>query len=267
MLDLVTATRYDQAVSTGRNHPLRLAAEKEDGSDVEIVAKISARCENGLVALVAEAIAAMLAADLELPVPEPHLVKLLPEFINSIPDLEVRRDAQNSVDIAFGSSKLPNGFAMWPHGKNVPKALHQIAVEVFAFDGLIGNFDRGQNPLTTNLMIKGASVAIIDHDLAFPDTETIIGHRVPWELGGLQQMAHGGSHVFSGKLSTADFDLSDFAAHWKAITDARLDEYLSALPREWNSSIQTAQAAVTVIREVRDNIGGCMTEVERALRV
>ena len=76
MLDMVIAVRFDRRMGTGKTKPMLLACTAPDGSDVEVVAKVSAGCERGVGGLVAEAIAAMLAADLDLPVPEPFLVRL-----------------------------------------------------------------------------------------------------------------------------------------------------------------------------------------------
>ena len=89
--------------------PVRLACETAVREEVEVVAKLSARCDRGVTALVAEAIAAMLAADLDLPVPEPFLVRLEPDFVDAIADSEVAAIARNSSPLAFGSKKLPPG--------------------------------------------------------------------------------------------------------------------------------------------------------------
>lgn len=245
MLDLVTATRLDGLVSTGKTRPLRLACERADGSEVDVVAKISDRCERDVGTLVVEAMAAMLAVDLKLPIPEPFLVKLLPEFIDAIADPETQADVRASSEIAFGSAHLPTGYAAWPLEKFVTKKLHQVAAEIFAFDGLIENVDRGQSRITSNCMVRGFDIAIIDHDLAFPDTSQLIGRMNPWEVGGLQHINAAGTHIFAGKLKKDNFNLSGFAALWKGLSDQRLNEFLSAIPPEWNAGIGAGHNAKT----------------------
>ena len=164
MLDRVTAIRFDGRVQTGRTMPCRLSCETATGDEVEVVAKLSAGCDRGVGALVSEAIAAMLAADLDLPVPEPFLVRLDPEFVATIPDQTVAEIARRSNPVAFGSKSLPPGFTSWPVGKSVPKDALNIAAEVFAFDALIANADRRrENP---NCLFSGTNLAILDHELA-----------------------------------------------------------------------------------------------------
>ena len=162
--------------------PIRLACETAVREEVEVVAKLSASCDRGVTALVAEAIAAMLAADLDLPVPEPFLVRLEPDFVDAIADPEVAAIARKSSPIAFGSKKLPPGYTTWPVGKAIPKDALAVAAEVFAFDALIANADRRiDNP---NCLFVGANLAIIDHELAFI-TEGVIGWKPPWQVGAL----------------------------------------------------------------------------------
>ena len=266
MLDLCTAIRFDGNVSTGKTRPIRLSCEKTDGTEIEVVAKLSARCMRGVGTLVIEALTAMLAIDLGLPIPKPVLIQLSPEFIGSISNNSVKQDAGNSVKVAFGSSHLPPGFTQWPRDKTVPKRVHQTAAEIFAFDGLVENADRGKGPLSTNCMVRGEEVAIIDHDEAFPDTRGLLLHKPPWETGSMQYLKEQPPHIFATKLKNAEFDLSGLADNWKGLTDQRLNDYLSALPPEWNSEIHVANNMIGSTKDIRDNIDDCLIEIERVLR-
>ena len=107
MLEIVTATRYDKRMKTGKTKPCLMAAERADGTEVELVVKFSGGCERGIGGLVVEAITAMFAADLELPVPEPFLVRVDPALAQLIPDLEIRDLCGVSSNVAFGSKLLP----------------------------------------------------------------------------------------------------------------------------------------------------------------
>lgn len=90
--------------------PIHLACEANGREEIEVVAKLSASCDMEVGALVAEAIAALLAADLDLPVPEPFVVRLDADFRATIPDPEIANLARRSSPIAFGSRKLPPGY-------------------------------------------------------------------------------------------------------------------------------------------------------------
>ena len=262
MLELVTAVRFDGRVSSGRTVPCRLTCETANRDEVEVVAKLSAGCDWGVASLSMEAISAMLAADLDLPVPEPFLVTVEPEFIAGLPDPEVADMARRSSSIAFGSKHLPPGYTSWPVGKAIPRDAVATAAEIFAFDALIANPDRRrENP---NCLFNGATLAIYDHELAF-FTEGLIGWRPPWEIGSLELLHRPGSHLFSEQLRGKALNLDRFAGAWLAIANTRLDEYRAALPEAWNSAAAQIDQALRHVARVRDNIDLALQEVRRVL--
>ena len=262
MLELVTAVRFDGRVSSGRTVPCRLTCETAGGDEVDVVAKLSAGCERRVAALCIEAISALLAADLDLPVPEPFLVSFEPEFIADLPDPKVAEMARRSSPIAFGSKHLPPGYTSWPVGKAIPRDAVAIAAEIFSFDALIANADR--RPDNPNCLFRGASLAIYDHELAFI-TEGIIDWRPPWEIGSLESLRRPGSHLFSDQLRGKALNLERFAGAWLAIADNRLDGYRAALPTEWNSASHQTDQALRHIARVRDNVDSALQEVRRVL--
>lgn len=262
MLDLVTATRFDRRMGSGRTKPILLACEYDDADDLEVVTKLSAGCDRGVGALISEAIAAMLAADLGLPTPEPFLVRLEPEFVALIPDMEIRTLAMRSVPIAFGSEKLPPGFSSWPVNKPISATLRDAAAEVFAFDALIANFDR--RPVNPNCLCDGNNLAIFDHELAFL-FEGVIGWRPPWEVGALENLKYANGHLFSVSLQSKPVNLARFTGAWAAISDIRLRQYKAALPPEWAADGGLADRALVYISKVRDNIQPAIAEIARIL--
>lgn len=262
MLELVTAVRFDARVSSGRTVPCRLTCEMTGGDEVGVVAKLSAGCDRGVTSLSIEAISAMLAADLGLPVPEPYLVMLEPEFITGLPDPQVAEMARRSSPIAFGSKHLPPGYTSWPEGKAIPKDAVATAVEIFAFDALIVNPDRRrENP---NCLFNGATLAIYDHELAF-FTDAVIGWQPPWKAGSLEALRRPGCHLFSEQLRGKALNLDRLAGAWLAISDARLDAYRTAIPQAWNSAVAQVDQALRHIAQVRDNIDQALNEVRRVL--
>ena len=228
-----------------------------------MVAKLSAGCERGVAALVSEAVAAVLAADLGLPVPEPYLVTVEPDFAAGIPDEEIVALAQRSNTVWYGSKRLPSGYTTWPVGKQIPKDAIPVAAEVFAFDALIANFDR--RPENPNCLFLGSSLAIFDHELAFL-TEGIIGWRPPWETGSLESFRRPQSHLFVDQLRAKALNLDRLSGAWLAVSDERLQTYRRALPAEWAEADETAASAVRHVTEVRNNLARAMQEIERVLR-
>jgi hypothetical protein len=266
MLDRVIPTRFDRRMSSGKTWPCLLSCRRANGDEVEVVAKFSAACERRLGGLVAEAIGAMLAADLGLPIPEPVLVAFDRAFVDLIRlgDDDLAKRAQESAGVAFGSLKLPPGFASLPRGRATPRALRSQAAEVFAFDALIQNPDR--RPENPNCLSDGRTLAIFDHELAFM-TRGIIGWRPPWETGGLDPIKRPSGHVFFADLrGKQPPNLDRLKEAWHAITNVRLDEYRSALPAEWGDARQLANEILDYVARVRDNADSAFGEIERVLK-
>jgi hypothetical protein len=262
MLDLVTANRFDRRMGSGKTKPMLLACTALDGNGVEVITKVSAGCERGVGGLIAEAITAMLAADLDLPVPEPFLVRLDQKFIDTWPDAEVRGLAKKSAAVGFGSKKLPNGFVTWPMDKAVPPHLRATAAEILAFDILTLNDDR--RPSNPNCLCDGNEFAIFDHELNFL-IDGVIGRKPPWEPGSLEYFCRPRAHLFSDSLRGREFSLDRIAGAWEGTTDARLTEFQGALPTEWSADNATAEKILGYIKKVRDNVQPALAEISRVL--
>lgn len=261
MLDRVTAMRFDRQRSSGKTGPCDLECTRSDGTTVELVAKFSSGCERKTGSLVAEAITAMLAADLDLPVPEPFLVDFDTDFVDGVANRVAAARMRDSSPVAFGSAKLPPGFTVVPAGKPIAAQVRQQAVEIFAFDCLVQNPDRRSN--NPNLLFDGNRFAIFDHELTFMTTG-IIGWKPPWESGALQAV-NADRHVLFAELKGRQYDLSRLEGAWRAISASRIEAYRKALPIEWNAASGVADKALGFIAQVRDNIQPAIAETVRAL--
>src|SRR4051794_40647199 len=85
MLEEVEAVRFDRVMTKGKTRPILLMCERDNGDEIEVIAKFSFGCENSTAGLVREAMSSMLASDLGMPVPEPLVVHVSTEFVRSIP--------------------------------------------------------------------------------------------------------------------------------------------------------------------------------------
>lgn len=263
MLDTAVATRFIKKMSAGKTRPALLACDVVPDREVELVTKFSAGCEQGVLALAAEAIAAMLAADLDLPCPEPFLVRVDPDFVEVIPDREVAAQARKSSPVAFGSIALPPGFGVWPIGRPLPKAMIQAGAEIIAFDAMIQNPDR--RPENPNCLYQGNTWAIFDHDLAFTGS-LVIGWHPPWQIGALDWLIRPGGHVLAGLLRGKSVDFARLRGAWDAITDQRLGQYRAALPPEWRDADPFVGRTLSYLATLRDNAQSVLDEVMRVLR-
>ena len=265
MLKRVTAVEFVRQATRGRTKPSQLVCETADGETVEVYAKFSAGCDQREVNLTREVVAACLAADLELPVPEPFLIEIPPDWADTVQDDECRSRIKASSTIAFGSKLVTRQFSIWNSGTIISDTMLPTAAAIFVFDAIIQNPDRrSENP---NCLVRGDQLRIIDHELALALDVPIIGWKPPWILGGLNSMETPGNHIFRAGLRRCTIDFGPIQNSWKALSDDRFAEYRSGIPAEWKSeSVETSvERAMTHIGNARDNIEACLQEIRRVL--
>ncbi|WP_166415445.1 HipA family kinase [Cochlodiniinecator piscidefendens] len=262
MIERAQAVEFIRPADNGRTGPLILTCETLSGEMVELFCKFSAGCDQGVINLAREAVAACLARDLELPVPIPYFVEIAPEFSGIVTNLDAAQRITRSVPLAFGSTRS-NQFAVWASGNPISNSLQPTAAASLVFDGIIQNPDRRiDNP---NCLVKGDEIRLIDHELAFAH-KMILLWSAPWVVGGLQNLADGDArHIFFDQLSNKDIDWDGIKKSWKDLPDARLEEYERAIPLEWGGASGSVKDALNLIRDARDNIDGCIDEVRRIL--
>ncbi|MCJ2107006.1 hypothetical protein MKK70_16800 [Methylobacterium sp. E-041] len=262
MLARVRPVDFVRVSPSGRTQPVILTCEKQDGDNIDVIAKFSAFCDEGVSNLIREVIAACLAGDLGLPLPEPVLIEIDDQWVSIIPDASLRARIAASARVAFGSKFAGPQFTAWSTGTTLLDIHAPLATAVFAFDGITQNVDRrSDNP---NCLVRGDAIRIIDHELAFTHG-LVIGWRPPWAQGGLRAMETPGYHIFRAGLRGRQIDFGPIRAAWVGLSDGRIDSYAQLLPPEWAAGAGVAAAAVALIKEARDNIDACLTEVQRVL--
>lgn len=275
MLNDATAIGLIKAIDPehGANEPLLVHVQTLAGELLEAYIKL-ADGKGALTtdSLIIEAIASMIAQDLELPTPESFLVKITPEFTDSLESQhpQIAGRLRNSCPIALGTKNLSPGFT------NVPPAItldsnRQLAAEILAFDALIENPDRsGRGSRKTNCLIKDGIFYIFDHEKALAASYLMIfGRKNPWQLGGLEEFKQPNYHLFINQLRKCvdKLDFLPFVERWKTrVTNARVDEYMGSLPIEWLDNPTCAQNIRTMVTNLRDNIEDCVKELQRVLR-
>lgn len=262
MIERVAAIQFDKQASNGRTEPGFVVAESVVGTDIELIVKLSAKCDRGATSLAMELLCACLAGDLRLPIPQPYIVDLDADWMDSIADAGWANAARQSIPVAFGSRRVPAGFGQWVTGTHIAEPLMSTAAAVLLFDAIIDNPDRRQtNP---NCLQRGDEIRIIDHELCFGPL--LIGWKPPWEVGALQHMATNGSHIFRDALRGKDLDWAPIMDTWKELSDDTISDYEAVVPVEWSTALPFVQEAAGKIRNARDNIVECANEVQRVLK-
>lgn len=261
MFECVEVVRFDRKMSNGRTMPLLLACDGADG-EVEVIGKFSEGCSLG--GLIREAMTAMLAIDLGLPVPPPYLVQLSDDFIDSIPDSSVATFLRKGDRFGFGSQRLPDAYAAWvkPAGK-MSDQLEQEALEIFALDCWLTNGDRRID--NHNLLTNGKHFAIFDHELALM-ADLNLFWKEPWKMNALDGSRPPLEHVFFSHLQgRATYPIDAICTRLANLTDKRINDYAGALPPSWARETETISKARSFIMSLRDNLSPAGTELTRSL--
>ena len=261
MLGRVIAYEIVRQAASGRTKPVLMRCEADGDRSIEVFCKLSAGCDEGVLNLAREVVAACLAADLQLPVPEPFLVELPPELASVAAGADMAARLRAGSPVGFGSSRAENQFSAWTAGHRVTEAMLPHALGAFVFDAVIDNADRRlSNP---NCLVAGDRIRLIDHELAFLSTANILNWQAPWRPDGLQWM---NDHIFLPGLRGRSLDFGPLRELWCAIPDWRFQEYRNAIPPEWDAALASVDEALERIRNARDNFDGIVSEMKRVLQ-
>ena len=82
---------------------------------------------------------------------------------------------------------------------------------------------------------------------------------------GMAALAAPGAHIFVNELKGAATGFAAIKSRWTALSDERLQEYEEAIPVEWQAACNDVGDALCLIRDARDNIDACISELGRIL--
>lgn len=258
--------RFDAQTSGGRSRPMRVAIETSDGKEHDVILKVSASLDIGVPGLMAEMLGSMLATDLGLPVNDPFLVDLTPEFAEAV-EPKVRSLLTESNPVGFASRAASHGWRLWDrHRDRVREPQRNRALEILSFDAFIGNDDR--RPTNPNLLVRGDDWLLIDHELAF-QFRRLLAPFEPWNQGQLNTIAHKGApneHLFALYLrGKPGLEFEAIRGAWEGLSEAHITEYEAALPPSWEVARADLRRALKHLRTVRDRIDDCLAELRRVL--
>jgi hypothetical protein len=247
LIPIFTATRWAGFRTSGRNRPANIGCDLSDGGgEVEVVVKLNGGAEYGDHGPVCETVAALLAVDLGLPVADPCLVEIQPEFVATIPDSAARTRVQGAVGINFGTRSLAPGWSSIPGGKTLPQIALPTMAEILAFDAIIQNPDRRVD--RPNCLFQGGDIRIFDHDLAFSFLFSISGYPDPTQSETYEFLRH---HVFFRQLKRAKLSFDRIVGAFGALPPQRFRAYCEVLPDTWPGKVLYADRIRTHLERVR----------------
>lgn len=253
------AATFHRFMTSGRTTPVLLACEDEWGNAAgDYVVKLRGGMETGQRGLLCELVASELASYFGLKRPEPAVVMLDQGFAELVILVEpnAARRLRESIGMNFGSRHLTD-VTIWPIGRPMPDAMMKAAVEVFAFDCLIDNYDRRFN--NPNLLARGDEVFVFDHEVAFSFLYAVTKNSKPWQVTNRVLR----EHVFYLNLKGKDLELDQFVARLANLGEAELRGLAGQIPEEWRTEdLSRISARLTVIR---DHALEFMEEIRRGL--
>lgn len=156
MLNVFQATRYVVPLREGGSLPA--VVDTDEGG--LFVAKFRGAGQ-GAKSLLAEILVALVARELELPVPEVALLELDESFGRTEPDPEIQDILKGSRGTNIGMRYLEGAFNFDPRSDTIDA---ELAANIVWLDALVENIDRtAKNP---NLMWRDESIWLIDHGAA-----------------------------------------------------------------------------------------------------
>jgi hypothetical protein len=265
MIRTAEAIEFISLAESGRNAPLLITCEMADGTLAEVYLKPSGRPELGVEGMANELYAACVAGHLGLPVCEPILVVLLPDWIETIPDAALQDVLRRSCPISFGSMSAGDGWRIWASGDKVTGDRRDVATAICAFDAFTGNDDRRiQKP---NLLVRGNDFRIIDHELCFRVRLKLFPRLEPWVPGNLSGLDNPERNILASALKGDHrVNVNSVRPLWANLTDDILEDFLALIPLEWAEAMGAIEDARNLLGSVRDKIDDCLLELDRVLK-
>jgi hypothetical protein len=232
-IPIVQAVAVGSSMKSGRNQPLKMRCETENGT-ADYIVKLWNTTELGLGVhcLAREIYGALLVNFFGLITPDVAVVDIEADFWLGIPDQIIRERIRQSPGLNFGSKFLPDALIFNP--PITPSKFHEAGM-VFCFDMLIGNFDR--NFRKPNMFDTARGLILFDHEQAFPySTPRLMlgGVREPWDF--IKEGWYG-SHVLHSSLKGKDcaLEIEEFVGILYSISDEILATIEAKIPAEWHT--------------------------------
>jgi hypothetical protein len=187
----------------------------------------------GPKALIAEALVALIALEIGLPVPAPAIVDLEDGFGLGEPDPEIQDILRASVGANFGLEYLAGALAFDP-AVDAGLISPDLAADIAWLDAYVTNVDR--TPRNTNLLVCGKRIWLIDHGAAL-----FFHHRwAGWQQRIQSPFAQIADHVLlpmAGDLEAAHARLRP------KLTERALTTIVDAVPEEWLTAVPEEEFA------------------------
>lgn len=232
-IQVVQAVAVGGPMSSGRNQPLKMLCQTEDGiSDYIVKLWNTPELGLGVHSLAREIYGALLANFFGLNTPGIALVDVDLDFSIGIPSPTIRERVRQSSGLNFGSKYMADVVIFNP--PVTPTKLHEAAI-VFCFDMLTWNVDR--NTRKPNMFDTSNGFVLFDHEQAFPYSKPqmmVGGFPNPWDF---IRETWCRSHILYQSVKGQDcgLEIEEFVGLLETLDDAIFATIEEKVPPEWNT--------------------------------
>lgn len=196
-----------------------------------------------------ELIAAFLAMELDIAVPEPAIVHVDDRFLNLLTKHSEYSKILKSKGINFGCQKMLETIDLLPNQPLTATHLKQ-ATRIFVFDIMIQNADRNfQKP---NMFLSNDQFYVIDHEIAFGFIDTLSFFRSPnpWTFNDIDVQSFKKHFFYPQLCNNLLVDIEEAFKPFEKLNRSFFEKLINFVPLEWQTSeIETIIQHITQIVE------------------
>ncbi len=230
----IEGSEAGKILKSGRTRPMIIQGIcKQTGFKSEYVVKFKGSEEMWEDSTLNELLGAWIGLELGLNIPEPVVVNVSKEFIETMKTHGNYKIATNSIGFNFGNV-YHEAFQEFISGQPVSPVLKLKLLDLFAFDVLIGNTDRRVDK--PNFLPNGKDLLIYDHELAFSFTKQLSFARnpQPWLILPIDLQWLNNNFCYN-LLKGNSFDFSNFVTRMNVINGSFWQKAESFMPAEWKT--------------------------------
>lgn len=176
-----------------------------------------------------ELLACFISMEFNLPVIQPAIIEITPEFVDTLKGNDSWQPANKSLGYNFGSLNLTDHKTLII---NQPLNNHQLihAQNAFVFDIFIQNSDRTTNK--PNILTNGNDLVILDHEIAFGFIFAPFLTSKIWEMRE-ENKEWIRNHCLLPLIKGKDYNFDAFSEKMDYLNEAFWVKAAQLIPSEW----------------------------------
>jgi hypothetical protein len=250
-----------RVLESGTTTPqLILGVCQQTGVKGDYVIKYRAASRMSAEASVRELVAAWIARELGLKVPEPVIISVSPEFVELLQGNEMYQIASNSLGYNFGN-EYQRGYLAPLKGQTFSEDFKRKLIDLFAFDMFISNADRRIDK--PNFLYNGDDLLVFDHEIAFGFVMELpfLRNQIPWTFrdSDLEWISQNFCYQY---LKGNTYDFLPFIDKLTVLNDLFWTKVETIIPPDWlNDQCSTIKNYLNSILENSHLFAGELTQL------